>query len=46
MRKLQNVEIAENGKSAIIGGGIKTKALYDALWVQGKQTGMLANLLH
>jgi FAD/FMN-containing dehydrogenase len=40
MRQLDDVEVLEGGKSARIGGGIKSKELVDALWKHGKQTGM------
>lgn len=41
LSKLNSVKIASDGKSATIGGGIKSKALTDALWAAGKQTGIL-----
>lgn len=37
---LNSVEIAADGQSAKIGGGIRSKNLTDALWAAGKQTGM------
>jgi hypothetical protein len=40
MRQLADVEVLEGGKSAKVGGGIKSKELVDALWKEGKQTGM------
>ena len=36
MRHMNHVQIAEDGKSATIGGGILTKQLIDALWEEGK----------
>ncbi|XXH05698.1 glutathione S- transferase, nitrogen catabolite repression regulator [Hypoxylon texense] len=38
MNKLNTVEIAEDGKSARIGGGALSKKVTDALWAVGKQT--------
>jgi FAD/FMN-containing dehydrogenase len=40
MRQLDDVEVLEGEKSARVGGGIKSKELVDALWKEGKQTGM------
>lgn len=39
LSQLSTVEIAPDGKTAKIGGGIRGKALIDALWAAGKQTG-------
>lgn len=44
LRKMTDVSIAENGKSAVIGGGIKSKELVDKLWKHGKMTGASTNL--
>lgn len=41
MRKLNSIKIAENGQTAVFGGGILDKALTDGLWAAGKQTGTL-----
>ncbi|KAK6829516.1 hypothetical protein PG987_010100 [Apiospora arundinis] len=38
LSQLSTVEIAQDGKTAKIGGGIRGKALIDALWAAGKQT--------
>ncbi|KAI0383382.1 FAD binding domain-containing protein [Hypomontagnella monticulosa] len=38
LAKLNTVEIAADGKTAKIGGGILSKNLTDALWAAGKQT--------
>lgn len=39
LTKLNSVKIASDGKTATIGGGIKSKELTDFLWAAGKQTG-------
>lgn len=39
MDQLQTVEIAEDGKTATIGGGALTTNVTHALWAAGKQTG-------
>lgn len=39
LSQLSTVEIAQDGKTAKIGGGIRAKNLTDALWAAGKQTG-------
>lgn len=39
LAQLNTVEIAKDGKTAKIGGGILSKNLTDALWAAGKQTG-------
>lgn len=39
MNHLNTVEIAEDGKTAKIGGGTLTKTVTDSLWPVGKQTG-------
>ncbi|KAI0458562.1 putative FAD-dependent oxygenase [Xylaria acuta] len=36
--QLSNVTVAQNGKTATIGGGALSKAVTDALWASGKQT--------
>ena len=41
MRKLDSIEIAEDGQSATLGGGILDKAVTDGLWAAGKQTGII-----
>ncbi|KAK8131966.1 hypothetical protein PG999_000139 [Apiospora kogelbergensis] len=41
LSQLSTVEIAQDGKTAKIGGGIRAKNLTDALWAAGKQTGYL-----
>ncbi|KAL1854451.1 hypothetical protein VTK73DRAFT_8748 [Phialemonium thermophilum] len=38
MSQLNSVQIARDGKTATIGGGILSKDLTDALWAAGKQT--------
>ncbi|KAK4507273.1 hypothetical protein PRZ48_001008 [Zasmidium cellare] len=38
MRHMNDVAIAEDGKSATVGGGITSKELTDLLWAQGKQS--------
>jgi hypothetical protein len=37
--KLSTVEISADGTTAKIGGGASSKAVVDALWAAGKQTG-------
>ena len=44
LRKLNGVEVAKDGTSATIGGGIVTKQLVDALWEKGKMSSMLCFL--
>lgn len=39
MRQLGGVEIAEDGDSAVVGGGITSKELLDGLWAKGKLGG-------
>lgn len=39
LEKLNSVSIAKDGKTAKIGGGIRSRNLTDALWAAGKQTG-------
>jgi hypothetical protein len=39
LRKLNHVEIAEDGKTAKIGGGASVKEVVDALDKAGKRTG-------
>ena len=39
MNQLQTVEIAEDGKTATIGGGALSTNVTQALWAAGKQTG-------
>ncbi|KAG4217082.1 hypothetical protein PC116_g34437, partial [Phytophthora cactorum] len=38
MNELNTVEIADDGKSAKIGGGALSKTVIDALWAAGKET--------
>ncbi|RYP61604.1 hypothetical protein DL769_007637 [Monosporascus sp. CRB-8-3] len=38
MNRLSSVDIAEDGKTAKIGGGTLSKAVTDVLWAAGKQT--------
>lgn len=38
MQQMTDVKIAEDGQSAIIGGGITSRQLIDHLWPQGKQS--------
>ncbi|KAL8420607.1 hypothetical protein RB594_003411 [Gaeumannomyces avenae] len=38
IRSLNSVEIATDGKTARVGGGIRSKELIDALWAASKQT--------
>jgi FAD/FMN-containing dehydrogenase len=46
MRQLDSVTIAENGQTATFGGGILDKAVTDALWAVGKQTGIYLPAVH
>ena len=39
MWQMRDVKIAEDGKSARIGGGIRSKELIDKLWESGKMAG-------
>lgn len=39
LRALDKVEVSVDGKYALVGGGIKQKALIRALASQGKRTG-------
>lgn len=39
LRQLNSVEIQDDGRSAVMGGGVLTKEVTDALWAEGKQTG-------
>lgn len=39
MGQLSSVTIAEDQKTVTVGGGTLTKAVTDALWNAGKQTG-------
>lgn len=39
LRQLDSVDIAPDGQTAVIGGGIRSRNLTDALWAAGKQTG-------
>lgn len=39
MHQLNSVKIAQDGQTATFGGGILDKAVTDALWAAGKQTG-------
>ncbi|KAM0273208.1 hypothetical protein ACHAQH_008399 [Verticillium albo-atrum] len=38
LEQLSSVEVADNGKTATIGGGTVSKAVTDGLWAAGKQT--------
>lgn len=42
MKKLNSVDISEDGTTAKIGGGALSKTVIDALWNAGKQTGEFA----
>lgn len=39
LAELRSVEVAEDGKTAVIGGGALDKTVTDTLWAVGKQTG-------
>ncbi len=39
LKKLNSVTIADDGKTAKIGGGALSKTVVDDLWAAGKQTG-------
>lgn len=39
MRSMKDVKIAEDGRSATFGGGIKAKEVVRSLWENGKMTG-------
>lgn len=39
LTQLDGVAIAEDGRTAVIGGGIRSRNLTDVLWAAGKQTG-------
>ncbi|OAA78771.1 FAD binding domain protein [Akanthomyces lecanii RCEF 1005] len=39
MSSLSSVELSKDGQTAKIGGGTLSKAIIDALWQSGKQTG-------
>jgi FAD/FMN-containing dehydrogenase len=39
IRGQNDIEIAEDGKSATIGGGANVKKVVNRLWAAGKQTG-------
>ena len=41
LEQLNTIEIARDGNTAKIGGGVNSKAMVDALWLAGKQTGKL-----
>lgn len=41
LNQLSGVEVSEDGKSARIGGGTRSKLVTDTLWAAGKQTGEL-----
>lgn len=38
MRRLNTIDIAKNGKTVRLGGGLLVKEVTDALWAKGKQT--------
>jgi hypothetical protein len=42
--QLNSLSIAEDGQSVTVGGGINSKAVTDALWAAGKQTGELVEV--
>lgn len=44
MRKLNQIKIAEDGQTVQLGGGLRVKEITDALWAEGKQTGMSDNI--
>lgn len=39
MSSLTSVELSKDGQTAKVGGGTLSKAIIDALWQAGKQTG-------
>lgn len=41
LREMNDVEVSEDGRSAMIGPGAKVKKVINDLWAQGKQTGEL-----
>ena len=41
MRKLNSIDIVEDGKAVQLGGGLKVKEITDALWAKGKQTSLI-----
>lgn len=43
LHKLNSIEIAEDGKTATVGGGTQAVTLIGALFQQGKQTGKLVD---
>lgn len=40
MRKLSDIEIAGDGQTVRMGGGLLAKEITDALWAEQKQTGL------
>ncbi len=45
MRSMNHIQIAPNGATATIGGGVISKEVTDALWAAGKQAGKQAGEL-
>ena len=41
LEQLNTVDIARDGNTAKIGGGVGSKKMIDVLWAAGKQTGKL-----
>lgn len=41
MRGMKKIEIVDDGKAVLIGGGVQTGELLPALWDAGKQTGKI-----
>ena len=41
LEQLNTIEIARDGNTAKIGGGVGSKKMVDVLWAAGKQTGKL-----
>lgn len=39
MSQLNSINIAKDGKTVTLGGGVMSKNVTDALWAAGKQTG-------
>lgn len=40
MPELNSINIAQDGKTVTVGGGINSKKVTDSLWAAGKQTGV------
>jgi hypothetical protein len=43
LNQLSSINIAKDGKTVKIGGGVHSKNVTDALWEAGKQTGEFPN---